>query len=75
MNHANQLFLATILLIAGAGLVIYLRTKRQPESNIPLMYFIALVAYAAVMGGSIPAWVTYAGLVVALLLRFEFILF
>ena len=72
MTPANEFYLATLLLIVGALMVIYIRLKHRLESNIPILFFGALVAYVILRGGRVPTWISYAGLVLALLIRFEF---
>ena len=72
MTRANEFYLATTLQIAGAILVIYLRLKRGPESNVPPLFFAGLAAYTGLFNGELPPRITYVGLVTSLLLRFEF---
>ena len=72
MTRANEFYLATALQIAGALLVVYLRLKHRPESNVPPLFFAGLAAYTGFLNGELPPRITYIGLVTSLLLRFEF---
>ena len=72
MTRANEFYLATALQVAGAILVIYLRLKRGPEGNVPLLFFGAIAAYTGLLNGELPPRITYLGLATSLLLRFEF---
>jgi hypothetical protein len=69
-NAAN----VTTVLIAAFGLfVIYTRLKNWLESNIPILFYVALILYMKAVDGSVPLWLSLAGLSCALILRFEFI--
>ncbi len=62
----------TMVLIGLTIWVIVARIRSKLESNWPLVYyFLVLVYWRAFEGGLSPYWV-YAGLVSAVLLRFEF---
>ena len=62
----------TLLLVAFTVFVIYLHFKDRFDSNIPIIYYIFLVAWW-VSGGEInPSYALYVALGCALLLRFEF---
>lgn len=63
----------TIVLIAGAGYVLLLRSKRLTESIVPLLYYGVLLIYVNGSEDRLPAWVVCVGLISALLLRFEFL--
>lgn len=62
----------TIALIAGALIVIYTRARKWLDSNVPLFYYAIMIAYTNTLEGRLSPWVIYAGLALALLLRFEF---
>ena len=68
-NAAN---VTTALMAAFALFVIYSRLKNWLESNIPLLYYLALIIYMQAVVGSVPMWLSLAGLLCALILRFEF---
>lgn len=61
------------MMAAFALFVIYTRLRNWLESNVPLLFYIALIAYMKAVDGSVPLWLSLAGLGCALLLRFEFI--
>ena len=66
--------LSTMLLVAFACWVIFIRTKGSTESNIPLFYYGIIVYYVIAYGDwtTLPPLLVYVSLVLALLLRFEF---
>ena len=68
-NAAN---VTTVLMAAMALYVIFTRLKNWLESNVPLMYYIFLIIYMKAVDGSVPIWLSLAGLGCALILRFEF---
>ena len=74
MNVTGPFSLSTLILVAFACWVIYLRTKGHSESNIPLFYYGLIVYYVVAYGDStsLPPLLVYVALVLALLLRFEF---
>jgi hypothetical protein len=69
----NAASVTTALMAAFALFVIYTRLRNWLESNVPLLFYIALIAYMKAVDGSVPLWLSLAGLGCALLLRFEFI--
>ena len=72
---ANPFNTSTALLIAFACWVIFIRTRANTkESNIPLFYYAIIVYYIIRYGEwtSLPHLVVYISLLLALLLRFEF---
>jgi hypothetical protein len=63
----------TTILMAVLGLyVIFTRLKNWLESNVPIYYYIFLVIYMRAVEGSVPLWLSLAGLGCGLILRFEF---
>jgi hypothetical protein len=70
---SNAASVTTALMAAFALFVIYTRLRNWLESNVPLLFYIALIAYMKAVDGSVPLWLSLAGLGCALLLRFEFI--
>jgi len=60
-------------LVAVFGLfVIYTRLKNWLESNVPILFYIALISYMKAVDGNVPLWLSLAGFGCALILRFEF---
>jgi len=62
----------TSLLMIFAIFVMYTRTKDWLESNVPIMFYIIMIAWVKTYADRIPALPLYIGLGLALLLRFEF---
>jgi hypothetical protein len=58
-------------MVAFACLVIYGRLRNWADSNIPIMFYLAMIVYTNALDGQMPPWV-YLGFGLALLLRFEF---
>lgn len=69
--RATPFTLATALLVAFACLVIYTRLRGWIDSNIPILFYLAMIVYTNAMQGQMPPWV-YLGFGLTLLLRFEF---
>jgi hypothetical protein len=69
---SNAASVTTALMAAFALFVIYSRLKNWLESNVPLLYYLALIIYMKAVEGSVPLWLSLAGLCCALILRFEF---
>jgi len=74
MEITSPFNLSTMLLVAFASWVIYIRTKGNRESNIPLFYYGVIVYYVVAYGEStsLPPLLVYVSFALALLLRFEF---
>lgn len=74
MDITTPFSVSTMLLVAFACWVIYIRTKGHSESNIPLFYYAVIVYYVVGWGDatSLPPLLVYVSLILALLLRFEF---
>ena len=69
---SNAASVTTALMAAFALFVIYTRLKNWLESNVPLLYYLALIIYMNAVDGNVPMWLSLAGLFCALILRFEF---
>ena len=69
--RATPFSITTLLMVAFACLVIYGRLRNWTDSNIPIMFYIAMIVYTNALDGQMPPWV-YLGFGLALLLRFEF---
>ena len=69
--RATPFSITTALLILFACLVIYIRLNGWLDSNIPILFYLAMIVYTNAMQGQMPPWV-YLGFGFALLLRFEF---
>lgn len=62
----------TALLVVGALFVVYLRLRNWFDTNVPLLYYGIMIVYTHALDGLLAPWVIYIGLVLGLLLRFEF---
>ncbi len=70
LSGASEVTLGLLVLL---GLfVAYTRFKNWLDSNIPIIFYIALIAYMQSTEGSVPFWLIATGLALALILRFEF---
>jgi|SRR5579884_1304093 len=70
--RATPFSVSTMVLIAFALWVMYLRFKKQNESNIPLFYCAIMVYYANAYDTPLSPMLVYITLALALLTRFEF---
>ena len=70
---SNAASVTTVLMAVMALYVIYTRLKNWLESNVPILYYIFLVIYMKAVDGSVPLWLSLAGMCCALILRFEFL--
>jgi len=62
----------TALFAAFAAFVVFVRLKGWIESNVPLLFYVALVSYMQAIQGAAPLWLICTGFGLTLLLRFEF---
>ena len=62
----------TSLLMIFAVFVLYTRTKNWLESNVPILFYLLMLAWVKSYADHVPALPLYIGLGIALLLRFEF---
>ena len=70
---ADVFSVTTLLLVAFALFVIYIRTKNWLDSNIPIIYYVAMVIYVrSIDNPRLPLWVVLVGFALGGLLRFEF---
>ena len=69
---SNALSVTTGLMAAFALFVVYTRLKNWLESNVPLLFYIALIIYMRAVDGTVPLWLSLAGFALALIIRFEF---
>jgi hypothetical protein len=72
MLGGSSFNVTTALLVVGALFVVYMRLRNWFDSNIPLLYYGLMVIYTNALDGLLSPWVVYLGIVLALLLRFEF---
>jgi hypothetical protein len=70
---ADVFSVTTLLLIVFALFVIYIRIKNWLDSNIPLIYYVAMVVYVrSIDNPGLPLWIVLVGFALGGLLRFEF---
>ena len=69
---SNAASVTTILMAALALYVMYTRLKNWLESNVPIFFYVFLIIYMRAVDGSVPLWLSLAGICCALILRFEF---
>lgn len=72
MLGASSFNVTTALLVVGALFVVYTRLRNWFDTNVPLFYYGLMIVYTNALDGLLSPWVIYFGVVLALLLRFEF---
>ena len=74
MVDTSPFTVSTMVLAAFACWIVYLRTKGNTESNIPLCYYAVIIYYVVGYGEftTLPPLLVYISLMLALMLRFEF---
>jgi len=71
--NANTFSVTTALMAAFAAFVMYIRMKNWLDSNVPIFFYVGMLAYARFFGDNkVPYWLILAGFGLTLLLRFEF---
>lgn len=70
--RATPYTVTTALLVAFALFVIYIRLKNWLDSNVPLFFYVLMIAYMRAVDGGVPLWLVFAGFGMTMLLRFEF---
>jgi hypothetical protein len=68
----DALNVTTALIVAFALFVIYTRFKNWLDSNVPIFFYVVLIAYMKSVDGNVPLWLMLTGFALALVLRFEF---
>jgi len=70
---ADVFSVTTLLLVAFALFVIFIRTKNWLDSNVPIIYYVAMIIYVkSIDNPRLPLWVVLVGFALGGLLRFEF---
>ncbi|HTW64118.1 MAG TPA: hypothetical protein VME17_05855 [Bryobacteraceae bacterium] len=70
LSNASEVTLG--LLVAFGCFVAYIRMRNWLDSNIPIIFYVLLIAYMQSNDGSVPFWLICTGCALALMLRFEF---
>jgi hypothetical protein len=60
------------LMLAFTAVTLGVRLRGRADSNLPLIYFAFVFGYSLLFPGQLTAKIVYAGVVVCLFLRFEF---
>jgi hypothetical protein len=68
----DALNVTTALIVAFALFVIYTRLKNWLDSNVPIFFYVILIAYMKAVEGTVPLWLMLTAFALALVLRFEF---
>jgi hypothetical protein len=70
--NASSLNVTEVLVICLAVVAVILVLRKRYDSNIPLLFYLVLVLFNNISDRGTNPYLLYAGLIVALLLRFEF---
>lgn len=70
--NANSLNITELLVVALAVVAAVLLMRKRYDSNIPLLFYFALIVFSNATDREIHPYLLYAGLIFAMLLRFEF---
>jgi hypothetical protein len=69
---SDALNVTTALIVAFGLFVIYTRFKNWLDSNVPIFFYVILIAYMKSIEGNVPLWLMLTAFGLALVLRFEF---
>jgi hypothetical protein len=69
---SDALTVTTALIVAFALFVIYTRLKNWLDSNVPIIFYVTLVAFMKSVEGDVPLWLMFTAFALGLMLRFEF---
>ena len=72
MRYASTNITTFVMLMFTVWIIIT-RFRSKPDNNWPLFYYLAVVAFHQTLPGILNEWVLYAGVISALMLRFEFL--
>ena len=70
--NSDALTVTTALIVAFALFVIYTRLKNWLDSNVPIFFYVILIAYMKSVEGTVPLWLMLTAFALGLVLRFEF---
>ena len=60
------------MIVAFALFVIYTRFKNWLDSNVPIFFYVILIAFMKSVDGTVPLWLMLTAFALGLVLRFEF---
>jgi uncharacterized membrane protein len=70
---ADVFSVTTLLMVAFALFVVYIRVKNWLDSNVPIIYYVLMTIYVrSIDNPRLPLWVVLVGFALGGLLRFEF---
>jgi uncharacterized membrane protein len=70
---ADVFSVTTLLMVAFALFVIYIRIKNWLDSNVPIVYYVLMIVYVrSIDNPRLPLWVVLIGFALGGMLRFEF---
>jgi hypothetical protein len=69
---SDALSVTTALIIAFALFVAYTRLKNWLDSNVPIFFYVILIAFMKSVDGDLPLWLMLTAFALGLVLRFEF---
>jgi hypothetical protein len=69
---SDALTVTTALVVAFALFVIYTRFKNWLDSNVPIFFYVILIAFMKSVDGDVPLWLMLTSFALGLVLRFEF---
>src|SRR5579864_5804225 len=69
---SDALTVTTALIVAFALFVIYTRFKNWLDSNVPIFFYVILIAFMKSVDGDVPLWLMLTSFALGLVLRFEF---
>ena len=72
MRYASSNITIFLMLMFTVWIIVT-RFRAKPDTNWPLFYYLAVVSFHLFVPGLLNEWILYAGVVSALLLRFEFL--
>jgi hypothetical protein len=71
--RADVFSVTTLLLAVFALVVVYIRLKNWLDSNVPIIYYIAMIVYVRYIDNPrVPLWLVLVGFALGGMLRFEF---
>jgi hypothetical protein len=69
---SDAITVTTALIVAFALFVIYTRFKNWLDSNVPIFFYVILIAFMKSVDGDVPLWLMLTAFALGLVLRFEF---
>jgi hypothetical protein len=70
--NSDAINVTTALIVAFGLFVIYTRFKNWLDSNVPIFFYVILIAFVESFGVEVPLWLMLTSFALGLVLRFEF---